>query len=142
MTAEAARMRRWMIRGAPVIALAAPGGHAGGGMAAMLLWLLLGALLLPAPRYPYPRRRTLQPARLFFAFCGGALALALLYAGAGLGFRCFFPETALSRSVLLLGAILPAVCLCGWLLTLRLSARRAWAAGSGMLLVLALLYRR
>lgn len=135
MIAEAARMRRWMVRGAPVIALAAPGGHAGGGMAAMLFWLLLGALLLPASAYPYPRRRALRPARLFFAFCGGALSLCSVYEGLRFCFACFWIETALSRAVLLLGAILLSACLCGKLLTLRLSSRRAYAAGAALLLL-------
>lgn len=75
MIPDAARMRRWILQGAPIIAAAALGMHAGGAAAGMFLWLLLGWLILPRGRYPYPRKRAGNPWRLFFAFSAGLLML-------------------------------------------------------------------
>lgn len=77
MIPEAARMRRWMLQGAPFIVLCGLGMHAGGGAAGMLLWMALGCARLSPPRYPYPRKRRGWPGGLFFAWSLFSLAMTL-----------------------------------------------------------------
>lgn len=142
MNTDAARMQRWIIRGAPALLLAAPTGHAGGGIVALLGWLTLGALLLPAPPSIYPHRRTLQPARLFFAFSSGALAISCIFGGVQWLYTLCFPASTLHRVPLVAGALLFSSCVCGRVLHARLSRRLAWLLGCVLLLVsLFLAYR-
>ena len=76
MNRDTARMRRWLLLGAPAVATAAVAAHAGGGAAALGAWLLLGHLL-PVPNpYPYPRKRSVRPHRMFWAWAVGFLALS------------------------------------------------------------------
>lgn len=83
MIPEAARMRRWMLKGMPLMLCCALFMHAGGGAAGMLLWLIGGCLHLPPIAYPYPRKRHTRPYRVFFAWSifslGLFLAKALLF---------------------------------------------------------------
>lgn len=133
MNTDAARMQRWVIRGAPALLLAAPAGHAGGGIVALLVWLALGVLLLPAPPPLYPRRRALQPARLFFAFSSGALAISCIFGGAQWLYALCFPASVLRRSLLLAGTLLLSSCVCGRVLRARLSRLLAWFLGCVLL---------
>lgn len=75
MIPEAARMRKWLLRGMPLMLLCTLCLHAGGGAAGMLVWMILGCLLLPPTRYPYFRKRRPRPGGLFFAWSLFALGL-------------------------------------------------------------------
>ena len=78
MRRSAVRLRRWLLRAAPVTALCGLGWGTGGAAAGLALWMGLGLLLSSAPRYPYPRKRAVPLSRLVFVFilcvcCFGAL---------------------------------------------------------------------
>lgn len=77
MKLSAARMQKRMMLGLPIVWLGTALWHAGGGGAALLLWMAVCAFL-PAARYPYPRKSRLHFARLFFAWAGGFFTLSVL----------------------------------------------------------------
>lgn len=131
MMINAARMRRWMLGGMPVIWLCSLAWHAGGGAAGLGAWLGMGLLCLPRDHYPYPRRRGRKPERLFFALCLGWLPLAagsFLSALFGPGGPFFHLGSACLAAVL---------CARGW--TAPLSGKKAWLAGIFALLLCLLL---
>ena len=70
-------MQKKMMLGLPIVWLGTALWHAGGGGAALLLWMAVCAFL-PAARYPYPRKSRLHFARLFFAWAGGFFTLSVL----------------------------------------------------------------
>ena len=124
---QAARMRRWMLWGAPAAMLAAAlGGHAGGA-AGVFLWGLAGPLLPPRQRAPYLHARQARPARAFFASALGALCCLLLAQGAAALLNALAPasDNALFAH---LAAVPPALCLGGEAAFFR-KGRRACLAG-------------
>lgn len=110
----AARMRRWILWGAPVVLAAGWGLRAGGAAAGLMLWLVAGAAFPARGRYPYPRKRGGRPWRLLFAFSLGALALGGLGAAARLCYTLFSPATPLYDALALSGAVFFALPLCAF----------------------------
>ena len=125
MIPEAARMRRWMLQGAPVMLLASLGMHAGGGAAGLLLWLMLGVKLLPKSRYPYPRKRKGDPGRLFLSFSAAALFPAL----AAFCARPILPMPSLAHALMLWGAMLISLVFSSRILFLSLPRRFCFGCG-------------
>ena len=119
MTRSAARMRRWMLSGAPALGALCLTGHAGGVAAGLWLWALLGILLPVSPAYSGFRRRA-TPLRLLFACAAGTAVLL----AARRFLRILAPETtgaAGARS--LLAALLLALPACARAFVLPLRAR-------------------
>ena len=126
MTLSAARIRRWMLRAGPVMALGGLRWSAGGAAAGLALWLAVGWIFLRRNAYPYPRKRTLSLARLTFsaALCACCMAgLFSLLCGAG----------ALEKSVGLLPIFLAWTGVLGfslplgvWVLRFSLPRRVSW----------------
>lgn len=78
MTFRAARLQKRLLMGMPIIWAAAWAGPAGGSLG-LLAWAGLCALS-PGPVYPYPRKRRVPAARLFFAWAAGTGMLFCLHA--------------------------------------------------------------
>ena len=129
MIPDAARMRRWILVGAPATLLAGWGMRAGGGAAGLGLWLLLGVLVLPPGRYPYPRKRGGKPWRLFFAFSLGAFVLAGLTLALRLISRSFFASSPMNDFLALAGAVFFSLPLCAKALFAPLPRSIAWSMG-------------
>lgn len=140
MIPDAARMRRWMLLGAPVMLLASLGMHAGGAAAGMMAWALLGVRLLPASSYPYPRKRNGKPWRLFFSFSAG---LFLLGASTFIA-DCLFSFSRVSRVLFLWGEACLSVSVMGRMLFLALPRRFCRIIGPALffLSLLFIFYRR
>lgn len=92
MKRHAARMRKWLLMGMPILWLALCAGHTGGGGAALFAWMLIGTAGKKI-RYPYPRKSRLHFPRLFFAFSGSFFLLSLMMKG--LSFLPVSPSFAL-----------------------------------------------
>lgn len=137
MIRDAARMRRWMLWGAPAMLLAARGRHAGGAGLGLGLWLAAGLLIPASTAYPYPRKRRIRPHRLWLAWSVSRFAAAALHALVLLiaGYR---EMNAFPAALSLMGAVFFALILGERALTLPLSPRLAWPIG-GALAVLAVL---
>lgn len=105
MIPDAARMRRWMLQGAPFIGLCALFMHAGGGAAGMLIWMGLGLFHLPRGHYPYPRKRGRQPGRLFFSFTLGIFLITLPASIVFLVQPDFFQHRLLAPALLQIGSV-------------------------------------
>ncbi|MBR3019229.1 MAG: hypothetical protein IKH57_19475 [Clostridia bacterium] len=73
MMEHAARAQKWMLRSAPILALAGVFGGAGGAAAALALWLGFGLLLTVRDKQikQYPKQRRMKLHRLFlgYSFC-------------------------------------------------------------------------
>lgn len=104
MKLHAARMRRWILLGMPLVAAGQYLGHAGG--LCLLLWLTAG-WLQKTPLYPYPRKRNISFSRFLLAFAGGLFPLQF--------FSRYFPHP-----LALPGISSAAVLSCAFFLNLRL----------------------
>lgn len=122
-------MQRWILLGAPAMLLAGWGMRAGGSAAGLGLWLLLGVLVLPPGRYPYPRKRGGKPWRLFFAFSWGIFSLAALTLGLRLICSRFFVASPMNDFLVLAGAIFFSLPLCAKALAAPLPRNTARGAG-------------
>ena len=127
---EAARTRRWALLSAPILmGCAGLGMRAGGGAAGLLCCLMLSAVK-PPYRYPYPRRRSLAPQRLFFAWSAGAFWLIAFEAGMKI---LLAGQDGIFHPLYYASAVCPACVLCAQLLAVPLP--RKWALALGMILL-------
>ena len=122
-------MRRWILLGAPATLLAGWGMRAGGSAAGLGLWLLLGVLVLPPGRYPYPRKRGGKPWRLFFAFSLGIFFLTALTLALRLVCGRFFAPSQINDFLALAGAVFFSLPLCAKALAVPLPRNAARGAG-------------
>ena len=136
MRMEAARTRRWALLSAPILmGCAGLGMRAGGGAAGLMCCLMLSAVKGPY-RYPYPRRRSLAPQRLFFAWSAGALVLIL---SETMGKALLAGQDGAFQFLCYLSAVCPACVLCAYLLALPLPRKGASALGTVFFLLTLLL---
>lgn len=135
MIPDAARMRRWMLQGAPLIGLLALGMHAGGGAAGMALWMGLGLIRLPRWHYPYPRKRSKRPGRLFFSLTAGAMLCSIPEKAILLIWPGFFQHGIFYPFLLQMGAVSLALGLSAPLAAANIPDRMGWALGLNCLLL-------
>ena len=129
MIRSAARMRLRMLAAAPFMVLGGLRWHAGGAAAALLLWLIFGAVLPSEGKYPYPRKRKTQLDKLFFC----CALTAFLTGGAVWVIRRFSVSggaSLLFDLLLYTGAAGFALPIGKKALSLPLSPRLAWGLGA------------
>ena len=126
MICSAARMRLRLLSAAPVMVLAGLCWHAGGALAALLLWLEIGALLPCRERYPYPRKRKIRLHRLFFCFSMTAFVIV----GAAWVLRRFFSSGFFSDLLFYTGAVGFALPIGKRALSLPLPRMLSWGLGA------------
>ena len=126
MICSAARMRLRLLSAAPVMVLVGLRWHAGGAVAALLLWLGIAALLPDRGRYPYTRKRKLHLHRLFFCFS----ATAFVMVGAAWTVRRFAAPGLLFDLLFYTGAVGFALPIGKRALSLPLPRWLSWGLGA------------
>ena len=128
MICSAARMRKRLLAAAPAAVLGGLRWHAGGAAAALLMWLVIGALLPSRDRYPYPRKRNIRLHRLFFCFA----VTAFLFGSAVWIIRRFLwnGSSALSGLLTGTGAVGFSLPIGKRALSLPLSPKASWGLGA------------
>ncbi len=131
MSPDAARMKRWILWGAPVMLLAALRLGAGGAAAAWTAHMILG-LLLPARPYPYIRKNRVRPHRLFWACSVELFVFSALFAAArhALAARSWTS----GGFFVLAGAVFFSLPVCAYAFGRFPPRKIAWSAGSVLLL--------